>query len=175
MTLGSTQLTRMPCTRSSASIASLKRCTALFAAVYAPMHGWPFCADSAPTVTMLPPPAATRRGTTACAAFSSVRTLMSKRKVHVAALVSCTASPMRKPTGQVHQRIDAAETHHGRRHRRLDLRRVQQVRRRQRLAVIVGAEGGLQAVGVQVDQHAPGTRAGECRGDAGVPAGRRRR
>src|SRR5260221_597462 len=58
MTLGSTQLTLMPLSRSSADMLSVIRITALFAALYAPMFALPLRPATAPILMIFPRPAA---------------------------------------------------------------------------------------------------------------------
>jgi len=66
------------------------------------MFGRPTVPPIAPTLTILPPPAASIFGTTARTALSKVPALISSRNFQLSAVVSCTAGPMRKPPAMLH-------------------------------------------------------------------------
>src|SRR5882672_10614545 len=67
------------------------------------MPATPFCAADAPTLTMLPPPASSMRGTMARTICSTLRTLTSKRRFQVSSAVSWTSSPMRNAPAMLHR------------------------------------------------------------------------
>src|SRR5512141_2733113 len=100
--VGSTQLTLMFRSRSSAAIDSVRRITTAFDAPYAPMLALPFNAASAPTLTTFPPPCSSIRGTTARTMLSRLRTLASSSSSKVASVISCTASPIRNAPATLH-------------------------------------------------------------------------
>ena len=97
MMLGNTQLTLMPRPFSSSARLSVKRITTAFDAQYAPMRPTPLSPARAPTLTILPPPAASIAGTAARTMFSIVFTFRSNMNCHVASVVSWTASPIVNP------------------------------------------------------------------------------